>query len=63
MGARAWGPGVQLGLWDVLVLAIVAGLFAWRGTLIRHWRGRRPTDPESVGLTSRAARRRYRSAA
>lgn len=45
-GARALRPGVQLGLWDVLVLATVAGLFAWRGlALIPHWRGRRPTDP------------------
>jgi len=46
VGTRAWVPGVQLGLWDLLVLATVAGLFAWRVlALTRHWRGRRPTDP------------------
>ena len=43
VGARAWGPGVQLGPWDVLVLATVAGLFGWRVlALLRHWRGRPP---------------------
>ena len=44
VGDRAWAPGVQLGLWDVLVLVTVTGLFVWRLlTLVRHWRGRRTT--------------------
>ena len=30
VGDRAWAPGVQLGLWDVLVMGTVIGVFAWR---------------------------------
>ena len=46
VGVRAWGPEVQVGLWDVLLLAAVAARFAWRVlVVIRHWRRRRPTGP------------------
>jgi hypothetical protein len=39
VGDRAWAPGVQLGLWDVLVLGTVAGVFLWRAVLLaRHGR-------------------------
>jgi hypothetical protein len=41
VGNRAWEPGVQLGLWALVVGAAVIGLFAWRVlALARHWRGR-----------------------
>ena len=49
VGDRAWSPGVHLGLWDVLVLIAVVGLFAWRVlVLIRHRRGRRTTGREGI---------------
>ena len=50
VGDRAWGPGVQLGLGDVLVAVTVTGLFVWRVlTLVWHWRGRRrPTGPSQA---------------
>ena len=47
VGDRAWTPGVSLGLWDVLVITAVVGLFAWRVlVLIRHRRARRATGRE-----------------
>ncbi|HEY8306850.1 MAG TPA: hypothetical protein VIG79_09220 [Lapillicoccus sp.] len=40
---------MQLGLWDVLVMTAVVGLFAWRVVvLVRHLRGRRTTGPEEA---------------
>jgi hypothetical protein len=42
VGDRAWAPGVQFGLWEVLVAAAVAVLFLWRLlALITSWRIRR----------------------
>jgi hypothetical protein len=34
VGDRAWAPGVQLGLWDVLVVGTVSGVFVWRVVML-----------------------------
>jgi hypothetical protein len=42
VGDRAWAPGVQFGLWDMLVGAAVVVLFLWRVlALLTSWRIRR----------------------
>jgi hypothetical protein len=47
VGDRAWAPGVQLGLWDVLVLGAVASVFLWRAVLL----ARRGTPQHKRPLT------------